>query len=186
MKQRDKEQPEPEAGAAPATPASALVAELYRDLKRLAHRERSRVGSPLTLQTTALIHEAYLKLDRGGNWSGRGQFMCAAAAAMRHALVDAARARLSQKRGGGQAFVPLDDELMESAALTRDDVIVDVDEALERLAALNPRLAQVVECRFFCGYTDTETAAALEVTVRTVGRDWAKAKAWLSRELFQG
>ena len=112
--------------------------------------------------------------------------MCAAAAAMRHALVDAARARLSQKRGGGQAFVPLDDELMESAALTRDDVIVDVDEALERLAALNPRLAQVVECRFCCGYNDAETAAALEVTVRTVGRDWAKAKAWLSRELFQG
>ena len=184
MSHDGKGEPGQETGAAAARPASALVGELYRDLKRLAHRERNRAGSSATLQTTALIHEAYLKLNRGGNWNGHADFMCAAAVAMRQVLVDAARARLAQKRGGGQAHVQLDDELVQSAVTTRDDIIVDIDEALQRLGGLNPRLAQVVECRFFSGYTDAETAAALDVTVRTVGRDWAKAKAWLSRELF--
>lgn len=173
------------AGAAdgPAT-SSTLVTALYNDLRRMARRERSRVGSPATLQTTALIHEAYIKLHRSGSvWNDRHHFMRAAAAAMRQVLVDAARARLSLKRGEGDRPLSLDEELVGEVQQMPDQVVVNLGDALEKLGSLNPRLAQVVECRFFAGYTEAETAEALEVTSRTVERDWVKAKAWLYREL---
>lgn len=172
-------------GAAADGPAtsSSLVTTLYRDLRRMARRERSHSGSPATLQTTALIHEAYLKLQRGGSvWNDRQHFMRAAATAMRQVLVDAARARLSLKRGVGERPLQLEEELVGGEPMP-DEIVVNLNEALERLALLNPRLAQVVECRFFAGYTEEETAQALEVTSRTVGRDWVKARAWLYREL---
>ncbi len=167
---------------APAN-SSKLVTELYSDLKRLAHRERVRVGSPPTLQTTALIHEAYLKLHRGGVWNDRMHFMRAAATAMRQVLVDAARARLTLKRGEGVHPLELEDEHIGNLAQMSDDIIVNIDDALQKLGDLSPRLAQVVECRFFAGYTEAETAQALEVTSRTIERDWVKAKAWLYQEL---
>ena len=166
----------------PAT-SSTLVTHLYSDLKRLAHRERMRVGAPPTLQTTALIHEAYLKLHRGGVWNDRLHFLRAAAAAMRQVIVDAARARLTLKRGEGVQALELDDERVGAVSQMSDDTVVNIDDALQKLGQLNPRLAQVVECRFFAGYTEEETAQALEVTSRTVERDWVKAKAWLYGEL---
>jgi RNA polymerase sigma factor (TIGR02999 family) len=161
--------------------SQALIDLLYTDLKRVARFERHRVGSPPTLQTTALIHEAYLKLHNSGNWNDRQHFMRAAAQAMRQVLVDAARARLRGKRGGGVAPIPLDD--IDVAGETNDESLLQINDALDRLGQLDERLAQVVECRFFAGYDEEETARALAVTSRTVRRDWVKAKAWLYSEL---
>jgi len=161
--------------------SESLVELLYADLKRVARSERTRVGSPPTLQTTALIHEAYLKLRNGGIWNDRQHFMRAAAQAMRQVLVDAARARLRHKRGGGLAALPLDD--VDVADETSDESLLQINDALDRLGQLDERLAQVVECRFFAGYDEEETAQALAITSRTVRRDWVKAKAWLYSEL---
>ncbi len=161
--------------------ANDLVDSLYGELRSIARIERRRSGAPATLQTTALIHEAYLKLQRGGSWQDRRHFMRAAAQAMRQVLVDAARARLSMKRGEGVAEVPLDgvDAIDENS----DESLVHLGDAMEKLRRLDERLAQVVECRFFAGYDEEQTAQALCVTSRTVRRDWVKAKAWLYSEL---
>lgn len=161
--------------------SSELVAALYAELKRVASRERRRMGASPTLQTTALIHETYLKLHRAEGWNDRQHFLCAAAIAMRQVLVDAARERLALKRGGG-----VQPETLSAAdrVLARsDDEVIQVDTALVRLGAFDPRLAQVVECRFFAGYSEPETAVALQISERTVRRDWLKAKAWLYTEL---
>ena len=172
------------ADAQAATAVSpALVAELYVDLKRIAHHERYRVGSPATLQTTALVHEAYLKLHAKRAWNDRRHFMRVAAAAMRQVLVDAARARLTAKRGDGVHPSQIDDEQVGAMDAVSDETVIDVGDALRKLEMFSPRLAQVVECRFFAGYTEHETAEALELTSRTVVRDWIKARAWLHREL---
>jgi len=171
--------------SAPETSAELSTA-LYHDLHRLAHRERLRMGSPATLQTTALIHEAYLKLHRSGGWNDRQHFMRAAAATMRQVLVDAARARLTDKRGSGALPLPLEEAHAISADQVSDDLMVRIADALKELAELNPRLAQIVECRFFAGYSAEETAEALAITSRTVERDWVKARSWLYRELNPG
>jgi RNA polymerase sigma factor (TIGR02999 family) len=182
--------PSPEAGAAtwpaevePAVRvlADELLALFYADLKRLARRERRRVGGGETLQTTALVHEAYLKLRRAKGWNDDAHFLRAAALAMRHALVNHAESRLAAKRGGGAPHVPVDDELVALAA--DDETVVALNAALERLAAESPRLARVVECRFFAGYDERSTGTALGLSERTVRRDWTLARAWLYREL---
>lgn len=173
--------PEPPAQTTSETAGTGQLAALfYADLKRIARRVRSS-GSGETLQTTALIHEAYLKLSRAGLWQSREHFLNAAAAAMRQAIVDHARARLSAKRGGEQQFVSLmeDDDVL----LAPEQSIVELDEALRRLAELDGRLSRVVECRYFAGYSAGETAQAMGVTERTVHRDWARARSWLFREL---
>jgi RNA polymerase sigma factor (TIGR02999 family) len=163
--------------------ADALVPLLYDDVRRLARRQRHLLRGENTMQTTALIHEAYLKLRGAPGFNDRGHFLRASALAMRHILVNHARGRLAGKRGGGAKPVSL--SLAEEVVATAggDDLVVDVNEALVRLAALNLRLARVVECRFFAGFSDEETALALGVTDRTVRRDWIKARAWLRREL---
>lgn len=158
-----------------------LVQALHSELRRLAHRERRRLGGSDTLQTTALVNEAYLKLFRGGRWRDRAHFLNVAAMAMRQVLVSYAREGLAQKRGGGAADLPL--EAAESVLAESDERIVALDEALTDLEAREPRLARVVECRYFAGYTDGETADALGVTERTVQRDWTKAKALLYEAL---
>lgn len=164
-----------------------LTEALYADLKRLAHSQRGRVSAGGTLQTTALVHEAWLKLMRGGRWDSREHFMNSAARAMRHILVDHARQRLASKRGGGVRADSLDDQTAaEDAVLLRGEApeqVVALNRALERLARLSPRLEQVVECRYFAGYSELETAELLGLTERTVRRDWVKAKAWLFREI---
>lgn len=164
-----------------------LTQALYADLKRLARGQRGRVAAGGTLQTTALVHEAWLKLMRGGAWQSREHFMNSAARAMRHILVDYARQRLADKRGGGAPAESLDEQTMaEDAAVLRGEPpeqVLALHEALEKLAQLSPRLVQVVECRYFAGYGEEETAQLLGLTDRTVRRDWVKAKAWLFREI---
>jgi len=154
-----------------------LVEEFYAELLRLARRERRRVGASETLRTTALVHESYLKLFRAGRWRDRAHFLNTAAMAMRQALVSHARERLAAKRGSGVLTLPLDEA--DGVLAVPEEKMVLLDDALKRLEERNPRLARVVECRYFAGYSEAETAAALGVTERTVQRDWAKAKALL-------
>jgi RNA polymerase sigma factor (TIGR02999 family) len=161
--------------------AAALIPLMYQDLRRIAQRERRRVRAGATLQTTALIHEAYLKLEHLTLFNDDEHFVRACALAMRHILVNHARDRMAGKRGSGAANIALEDAPEISAA--PDEVILKINDALLGLAELSPRLAQVVECRFFAGYDDAETARALGLTDRTVRRDWVKARAWLRREL---
>lgn len=160
--------------------ADRLAPELWGELRRIAKRERFRVQAGETLRTTALISEAWLKLRRSEGWLDDNHFLHAAALAMRHTLVDHARARLAAKRGSGKVDALTDDiePYWES-----DERLVELDEALGRLSRLNPRLSQVVEFRFFAGYSDEQTAKVMGVTDRTVRRDWVKARAWLYREL---
>jgi RNA polymerase sigma factor (TIGR02999 family) len=185
---------------APATPADVLrelrsdtpqaldqvVALAYQELRAIAHRRlaaRGRGGGAGTLSTTGLVHEAYLKLVDQSRAGSRdlAHFHALASLAMRHVLVDRARERRTAKRGGARRQVTLDDE-----ALTVEDqceVLLQLNDALDRLATVEPRLARVVECRFFGGLTEQETAAALGVTTRTVQRDWVKARVLLRRAL---
>jgi RNA polymerase sigma factor (TIGR02999 family) len=164
--------------------ADELLPIFYADLKRLARRERTRVGAGGTLRTTALVHEAYLKLRGTRSWNDEAHFLRAAALAMRHALVNHAEARNAAKRGGGIPHLPLDEALDVGAA--SDETLLALDEALQRLARQSVRLAQVVECRFFAGFDERETARALGLSERTVRRDWTLARAWLYRELSGG
>lgn len=162
-------------------PSSDLVQALYAELRAVASRERWKLGDAGTLQTTALINETWLKLHRVDSWSDRQHFLRAAAVAMRQVLIDAARARYADKRGGGFANVTL--SAAERVADGSDESLLQMEAALGRLQLLDPRLAQVVECRFFAGFSDLETAEALAISERTVRRDWLKAKAWLAVEL---
>ena len=161
--------------------ADQLMPLFYEDLKRLAHRERIRVGAGATLQTTALVNEAYLKLRATHGWNNDAHFLRAAALAMRHALVSHAVARLAGKRGDGAIPLPLTASL--EVMVEDDATVVALNEALGQLARDSLRLAQVVECRYFAGYDDAETARALDISERTVRRDWTLARAWLHREL---
>ncbi len=168
--------------AALAATAQALAPMLLDDLRQRARRERRRVGAGETMRTTALVHEAFLRLHRSGQWADELHFLRSAALAMRQALVDHARRRLSEKRGSGRVE-SLEDHPGVEPFLVSDEQLVEVDEALRELAALNPRLAQVVECRFFGGFSEPETARILGITDRTVRRDWVKARAWLFTRL---
>jgi RNA polymerase sigma factor (TIGR02999 family) len=160
----------------------ALTESLHADLKRLARSQRSRLRPGDTLQTTALVNEAYLKLTRMHRWESREHFMNAAARAMRQVLVDYARTRLAAKRGGGVAALELDEELVMLRGESPERVLA-LNDALARLGELSERLEQVVEMRYFAGFSEEETASILGVTDRTVRRDWIKAKAWLYREI---
>jgi RNA polymerase sigma factor (TIGR02999 family) len=160
-----------------------LLPLVYDELRQIAHRLLLRENSGHTLTTTALVHESYLRLvdQRRVAWADRAHFFAVAAVAMRRILVDYARRQRASKRGGGNRPLPLDDAV--ALADERAQEMLALDDALIRLAALNERLARVVECRFFGGLTTEETAAALAVTPRTIERDWAKAKSWLYQEL---
>jgi RNA polymerase sigma-70 factor, ECF subfamily len=162
--------------------AYALV---YGELRRLAHRQLRRENAGHTLSTTALVHEAYLRLvdqTRGG-WHDRTQFLGVAATAMRRVLVDHARRHRAAKRGAARLPTPLE-SVEQLAGEDRAEFLVLLDDALDRLATLDPRQARVVECRFFGGYTEEETADALGIGLRTAKRDWAKARSWLFQELY--
>ena len=160
-----------------------LLPLVYDELRRVAHRQLGRERPGHTLSTTALVHEAYLRLvdQTRARWVDRAHFFAVAAGVMRRILVDYARRYRAAKRGGDARHVDLDQ--VEVSLEDRSEMLINLDEALGRLAELNPRLTQVVEYRFFGGMTEEETAEALGVTDRTVRRDWIKAKAWLSREL---
>jgi RNA polymerase sigma factor (TIGR02999 family) len=160
-----------------------LMPAIYEQLRGIAHRALQREDAGHTLTTTALVHEAYLKLVRADtlSWKDRAHFFAICAQAMRRILVDYAVARKRQKRGAGRSQLAIDDVLV--AAETRPDDLVELDEALQRLEALDARQARAVECRFFAGMNIEETALALDVSPATVKRDWALARAWLHREL---
>ena len=156
---------------------------VYDQLRRIAHRELRRAQPNNTLTTTEIVHEAYLRLvDQNRVAQGeRAVFFAVAAVSMRRLVVEFARRARAQKRGGGTRPLSLDEATM--AADERSDTLLALDEALSRLAELDERIARVVECRYFGGLTEAETAEALGVTARTVRRDWVKAKAWLYAEL---
>lgn len=160
-----------------------LVPIVYAELRAIAHRQLAISGRGGTLATTALVHEAYIKLvdQSQAQWRDRTHFFAIAALAMRHVLVDRAKARRRLKRGGDQCHVSLDEENI--GADDQPDALLELDEALTRLAAFDPRLARVVEYRFFGGLTEQEIAEAMGVTRRTVQRDWTKARALLHRAL---
>ncbi len=163
-----------------------LMPLVYRELKRIAHRQLEAESHGHTLSTTAVVHEAYLRLAEQSRAQclDRGQFFALAARAMRRVLIDHARQHQAARRGGrGRASVTLDFlEHGDSAAISvpqRADSLLALDEALERLRHTDERMARVVECRFFAGLNEIETAEALGVSQRTVARDWQMARAWL-------
>jgi RNA polymerase sigma factor (TIGR02999 family) len=163
---------------------------VYEELGRLAHQQRRRWDGDFTLTTTALVHEAYLKLagQRQLPTENRAHFLGVASRAMRHILCNYARDRRRQKRGGGQPHLPLDradpaDGTPLDLSDDQADRLAGLDEALRRFEAIAERQCRVVECRFFGGMSVEETAAALGVSPRSVKRDWAFARAWLLREM---
>jgi len=160
-----------------------LLPLVYAELRVMARQHLRRERDAFTLDTTALVHEAYLKLvdQTWASADSRAYFFGAASRAMRQILVDHARLRLRKKRGGGSRPVELEEQHLVVDALAAD--LLDLDRALDKLAAIQPRAVQTVECRFFGGLSVEETAASLDVSVRTVKRDWILARAWLFREM---
>ena len=160
-----------------------LVPVLYQELRAIARQRLASQPRGGTIETTALVHEAWLKVvdQSQANVRDRAHFLALASLAMRHLLIDRAKAKASHKRGGAQWHVTFDEELI--GADDQPEVLLQLDEALNHLAELEPRLARVVECRFFGGMTEDEIAEALGTNVRTVQRDWVKARVVLRRML---
>jgi len=165
------------------TSVDETVAQAYQELRAIAHLRLMAREPGGTLSTTALVHEAYLKLvdQSPGGMRDRAHLLAVASLAMRHVLIDRARERSAVKRGGERKRITLDE--VELSVDEEPEALLQLNDALERLAAFEPRLARVVECRFFGGLTESETAEALGVTVRTVQRDWVKARVLLRRAL---
>ena len=163
-----------------------LMPLVYAELHRLAKRYMGGEHAGHTLQTSALVNEAYLRLidAHGVRWQNRAHFFAVSAQIMRRILVDFARAKQNLKRGGGARQVTLDEGLVITPESGAD--LLALDEALDRLAVLSPRQAQVVELRYFGGLNEDEAAEVLKVSPRTVRHDWALARAWLYRELSRG
>ena len=165
---------------------SKVMPLVYDELRRLAGRYLRRERAGQTLQPTALVHEAYLRLlkDKKQGWQNRTHFLAIAALSMRQVLVERARARGASKRGGAQVRVTLDETLAVHRETSID--LVALDEALIRLALIDPQQARIVELRFFGGLTVEEAAEALGISPATVKRGWSVARAWLKRELSKG
>jgi RNA polymerase sigma factor (TIGR02999 family) len=165
-----------------------LAPLVYEQLRHIAHRQLRAEPVGHTLSTTALVHEAYLKLvdQTRAEWQDRGHFFAVASGAMRRILVDYARRYRAARRGGGEDGAPVRPISLDNTeipAAERADALVALDEALERLGRLDERQARVVECRFFGGLSEAETAAALGISQRTVAREWVTARGWLYQEL---
>jgi RNA polymerase sigma factor (TIGR02999 family) len=160
-----------------------LIPLVYPDLRRIAHRRLRSEPAALTLDTTALVHETYLNLvdQTRCDWNDRAHFFAVASRLMRRVLIDYARRKKAEKRGGGAVRVTLQEEM--AATDPRFGDLLALDDALEELSAHHERMGRVVECRFFGGMTVEETAAALDVSTRTVERDWTRARAYLKRKL---
>jgi RNA polymerase sigma factor (TIGR02999 family) len=160
--------------------AERLLPLVYNELRRLAAHKLAREPSGLTLQPTALVHEAYIRLVGGGptnGWDGRGHFFAAAAEAMRRILVEAARRRKAEKRGGGRGRAGLDEAQFAGCRSPED--VLELDDLLEQLAAVNARAAEIVKLRFFAGLTGDQAAAVLYISPRAADSLWAYARAWL-------
>ena len=171
-----------EAGDAQA--ADALLPVVYEELRRLARQRLAQERPGQTLEATALVHEAYLRLvgDRAARWEHSGHFFSAAAEAMRRILIERARRKKRLRHGGGCRRVELE-EAMGLGLESEPAVVLGVHEAMENLTKVDPRLAELVKLRCFLGMSISEAAKVMEVTPRTVNRDWVVAKAWLKKEL---
>ena len=159
-----------------------LIDLIYPELKRLAHFQLASERPDHTLNTTAIVHEAYIRLvAQEKSWNNRGHFLRAAATVMRHLLVDHARRRNTAKRGDGKDALELEDK----RAVSDDDTlaVLALDDAMKVMAELNPRLEQIIECRYFAGLSVADTAEALGMAVRTVERDWQRARGYLLRAM---
>jgi RNA polymerase sigma factor (TIGR02999 family) len=171
------------------TAREQLMSVVYERLRAQARRYIRRERSGITLQSTALVHEAYLRLVNGSevDWRDRAHFFAVAAQVMRRILIDAARARAARKRGGGaqaDGLTSVDLEQIPSPdSVAASSSLCDLDDALESLGRLDPRRAKVIELRFFGGFSVEETAEILEISQQTVMRDWRLARAWIAREL---
>jgi RNA polymerase sigma factor (TIGR02999 family) len=156
---------------------------VYDELRRIARNHLRRTQRGATLDTTGLVHEAYMKLagQKGMRAEDRGHFLAIAACAMRQVIISRARARLAEKRGGGAKPVTLDEQRV--ASREQAEWLLDLDRVLEDLRKRDEKLAQTVECRFFAGLSEEETAQALGVSLRTAQRNWMRARAWLRSEL---
>jgi RNA polymerase sigma factor (TIGR02999 family) len=168
-----------------------LLPHVYHELSALAHRVRGRWHDDHTLNTTSLIHEVYLKLveQQRIRAESRAHFLAIAARAMRHILINYARDRRAQKRGGAIDIVPLDEiapAAPQGVSVTQAEDLIALNDALRALEQIDPRQSGIVECRFFGGLTVEETAVALGISARTVKRDWAVAQAWLQRRMETG
>jgi RNA polymerase sigma factor (TIGR02999 family) len=165
--------------------AEALLPLVYDELRRLAAWRLAQERPGQTLQATALVHEAYLRLvgQADSRWDGRRHFFAAAAEAMRRILIDNARRKQAVRHGGGLQRTAFEPEQLPIAGGVPEEELLAVDEALEALAAHDARKAELVKLRYFVGFTLEETAAALDLSVRTAKRDWAYARAWLFREI---
>lgn len=169
--------------AGDARAADQLLPLVYEELRRLAAHRMAQEQPGQTLQPTALVHEAWLRLvgDGSSRFEGRGHFFAAAAEAMRRILIDQARRKMSLKRGAGAERVDLDD--LQMAVAADDDTLLAVDEAMAKLAKEDPDSAEFIKLRFFAGLTNDEAARALGIPERTARRHWSFARAWLHREL---
>jgi RNA polymerase sigma factor (TIGR02999 family) len=166
--------------------AEQLLPVVYEELRKLAAQKMAREKTGQTLQPTALVHEAYLRLvdtEKAQHWGSRGHFFAAAAEAMRRILIEQARRKERICHGGGRRRLPLEGLDVMDEESCQD--LLDLDEALERLAADEPLAAEVVKLRYFAGLTIEQTAASLDIPVRTANRRWAYAKAWLYQQLGQ-
>ncbi len=170
---------------AASRPSDELLRQLYGELRRLAAARLVRERPDHTLSPTALVHEAWLRLgdDKADGWASRAQFFAAAAEAMRRVLVDSARAKGRLRRGGGAQKLTLSD--LDVPATDDPERVLAVSEAVDRLAAVDPRLAEIVKLRLYAGLGEGESAEVLGVSVRTVRRDWQYARAWLFRALVE-
>jgi RNA polymerase sigma factor (TIGR02999 family) len=170
-------------GQGQAKAAEELLPLVYKELRRLAAHKMASENPGQTLQPTALVHEAWLKLvgQENRRWQDRNHFFAAAAEAMRRILTDNARRKLRQRHGGGQHRVELED--CAAATTAQDDQVLDVSEALEKLALLDPQRAELVKLRYFVGLTFAEAAEVLGVSEITAKRYWAFARAWLHEEI---
>jgi len=162
-----------------------LVAAIYPDLKRLAHFQLAKERPEHTLNTTEIVHEAFLRLASGDrSWNGRRHFMRAAARVMRHLLVDYARQRNAEKRGNGMAAITLQDDHQFTVDHTL--AVLDLDAAIREIAAIDPRLESVIECRYFAGLDVDETAEVLGISSRSVERDWQRARGYIVTAMETG
>lgn len=163
-----------------------LVPLVYEDLRQIARAQLRRRLPGQSLDTTGLVHEAYLRLvdQTRASWQDRGHFFAVCAVAMRRILIDRARTRACAKRGGGNLATPIDGH--DEPAVSAAEQLLDLEVSLGKLASVDRRLVRVVECRYFAGLSERETAEALGVSVRTAQREWLKARAWLRAELGKG
>jgi RNA polymerase sigma-70 factor (ECF subfamily) len=165
-----------------AAAQAKLIPLVYQELRRLAARHMRGERPGHTLQATALVHEAFLRLtEQNADWQNKAHFFAVASQVMRHILIDHARGRVRVKRGGGQQRILLDEALLLTDTFSEE--LLALDEALERLAKLDPRQARIVELRFFGGLSVEEAAEVAGISPKTVKRDWSLAKAWLYQEL---